>query len=337
MSGPEYDPEFEAYLRGRVRFDRRLPRSLSRLEPPADLDRIVLGLAREAIQPLPNAPLFRAPRWAVPLAMAASVLVSFALMLEVGLRPTTQREMAAAPMIVELSNPVVASAPPLRPESAPAARVAGKAADAPRPSLWAAVRQKMTLSRAAAPSHRAMASAPATRPAAPADGPLTTANVATRASPPLGMPSLAARSAAAATDGDENRYGGHAPAPIRLATSAREMQTVVVVATRVRFDRALGGIAVQTYSDYALESHRVQPAAIPDLPSGLLEGGRTAHPGVRSLAGSASPEASEERRAHPDPKEWLEHIREVRSEGLEDAADQELKLFRDAYPAYPVP
>ena len=334
MSGPEYDPEFEAYLQRRVRFDRRLPRSLSRLEPPADLDRIVLGLAREAIQPLPNAPLFRAPRWAVPLAMAASVLVSFALMLDVGLRQTTQREMAAAPMIVELSNPAVVSAPPLRPESAP---VAGKAADAPRPSLWAAVRQKMTLSRAAAPSHRAMAVAPATPPAAPADGPLTTANVATRASLPLGMPSLAARSAPAATEGDESHYGGHAPAPIRLASSAREMQTVVVVATRVRFDRALGSIAVQTYSDYALESHRVQPAPIPDLPSGLLEGGRTAHPGVRSLAGSASPEAAEERRAHPDPKEWLEHIREVRSEGMEDAADQELKLFRDAYPAYPVP
>jgi hypothetical protein len=114
------------------------------------------------------------------------------------------------------------------------------------------------------------------------------------------------------------------------------MQTVVVVGTRVHFSRGmpLGGIAVQTYSDYALESHRVQPAAIPDLPSGLLEEGRTVR---RSLAGSASPEAAEERRAHPDPKEWLEHIREVRAEGLEDAADQELKLFRDAYPAYPVP
>jgi hypothetical protein len=116
------------------------------------------------------------------------------------------------------------------------------------------------------------------------------------------------------------------------------MQTVVVVGTRIHFvPGVMSAIAVQTYSDYSGESRSLQAAAIPDLPSGLLEDSRAAHPAVRSLAGSASPEAAEERRAHPDPKEWLDHIREIRSEGLEDAADQELKLFRDAYPAYPVP
>jgi hypothetical protein len=336
MSGPEYDPEFEAYLRRRVRFDRRLPRSLSRLEPPEDVDRIVIAMAREAIQPLPNAPLLRAPRWAIPLVMAASVLVSFALMLEVGLRPTPYKMMSSAPVIVELSNPAPEPAPPARPESAterlaresrvgtPSPRVAEKAPEARRPGLWAAVRQRLALNRGT--PHRAIASSPAAAAAAPSAEPVTTANFANRV----------------ANDGDQGRYGGggdYVPASIRLASNGREMQTVVVVGTRVHFDRGmpLGSIRVQTYSDYALERHPVQPAAIPDLPSGLLEEGRTARPAVRSLAGSASPEAEEERRAHPDPKEWLEHIREVRSEGLEDAADQELKLFRDAYPAYPVP
>jgi hypothetical protein len=193
MSGPEYDEEFEAYLRRRVRLDRRLPRSLSRLEPPADLDRIVLGMAREAIQPLPNAPLFRAPRWAVPLAMAASVLVSFSLMLEVGLRPAT-RALSSAPLVVELSNPAPAPAAPPRPESAPAP--SALAAAAPRPSVSGVARQRTALSRVA-PWHRATSSPPPALPAAPSNGSFSSAAVAGRAAPPAGIPSLTARSSAA--------------------------------------------------------------------------------------------------------------------------------------------
>ena len=97
---------------------------------------------------------------------------------------------------------------------------------------------------------------------------------------------------------------------------------------------------MQTFSDYALESHRVQPAGrFPTSPAACI--GRrpfgSASRRTASLAGSASPEAAEERRAHPDPKAWLDHIEKMQAVGLSSAAEQEMRLFRDAYPAYPVP
>ena len=218
MSGPEYDAEFEAYLRGRVRLDRRLPRSVTRLEPPAELDRMVIGMARQAIQPLPNAPLFRPPKWAVPLTMAASLLVSFALMLDVGLRQGMPQETASEPLLVEMSNPQVppARAPATATElAAPAA--APTARESPRASLFRTFRQKLATNRLPSSHRGAAASAPA--PAVAADA----ANaVAARAAEP------------AAAEVEEARYGaGHAPAPFRLASAPAEMDTVVVIGTRI--------------------------------------------------------------------------------------------------------
>ena len=103
MSGPEYeyDAEFEAYLRRRVRLDRRF-RAFDRLEPPAELDRIIIRQAREAIQVPANAPAFRTPKWAAPMALAATLLVSFSLLLDVGLRQAVQHDALSAPMVVEM-------------------------------------------------------------------------------------------------------------------------------------------------------------------------------------------------------------------------------------------
>jgi hypothetical protein len=42
-----------------------------------------------------------------------------------------------------------------------------------------------------------------------------------------------------------------------------------------------------------------------------------------------------DRREHPDPTVWLDQIQKMRVAGLTAQAEQELKHFRDAYPAYP--
>jgi len=328
MSGPEYDAEFEAYLRRRVRFDRRLHHSLARLEPPEELDRIIIGKAREAIQPAAHMPVFHAPKWAAPLAMAASLLVSFALMLDVGLRQATHHDAMSTPVfMLEMSSPQEAAAPAPVPTVAPAPA-------APRASLARITRQRAApMKVASAASRRPTGGSPA-------------------AAPPAAMPSMTGATAAAAEADASSRYetrssapepvpapygGGYAPAPIRLATRPPEMETVVVVGTRVHYNQGVASaIAVQSYSDYTDES-RLQPAPIPDLQKGLLGSSRAPRSATPSLAGSANPEAAAERRAHPDPKEWLDHIQEIRAAGLNSAADQEMKLFRDAYPAYPVP
>lgn len=96
MSGPERDDEFEAYLRRRARFDRRL-KSLDRLEPPLELDRIIIGQARQAIQGAPPVPKFRgsghpAPRWALPMGMAATILISLSVLLDLGVRDAIRKD-----------------------------------------------------------------------------------------------------------------------------------------------------------------------------------------------------------------------------------------------------
>jgi hypothetical protein len=133
---------------------------------------------------------------------------------------------------------------------------------------------------------------------------------------------------------EEARYGGgHAPAPIRLASVPPEMDTVVVIGTRIQSAQggSLSAIAVQSLASFP-DLGSLAPPPIPDLPSSLE--GRSA---ARNLSGSASPEAAAERREHPDPKAWLDHIEKMRTAGLVRAAEQELRLFRDVYPAYAVP
>lgn len=96
MSGPERDDDFEAYLRRGARFDRRL-KSLDRLEPPLELDRMIIGQARQAIQGAPPVPLFRgsghpAPRWALPMGMAATILISLSVLLDLGVRDAIRKD-----------------------------------------------------------------------------------------------------------------------------------------------------------------------------------------------------------------------------------------------------
>lgn len=81
MSRP--DDEFDDFLaRRKPIFGRG---SEDPLEPPEELDRIVLRRAREAIQEGHPARVFRGPRWAAPLAVAATLLLAFTVILQVGM------------------------------------------------------------------------------------------------------------------------------------------------------------------------------------------------------------------------------------------------------------
>lgn len=122
MSDSEHDDELEAYLK------RRAPGRLGqpdRLEPPPELDRIIIGNARKAIQGTPPVPIYRAPKWALPAALAATIVISFAVVLELGLRthqtapepePIDTEIVADAPLITE--TPAMAA-----PQTKPVARL----------------------------------------------------------------------------------------------------------------------------------------------------------------------------------------------------------------------
>ena len=150
MSG---DPEFDEFLKRR--------RPLFRgdvddgLEPPAELDRIVLRQAREAIEGERPMKLFNMPRWAAPVAIAATLVLGLSVVFRTGLKQPPERipevrvENAAqrieavetapgpaeapvaapqpgdGPVIVDLASPMSAqNSPPPPPAAAPRGAVA---------------------------------------------------------------------------------------------------------------------------------------------------------------------------------------------------------------------
>jgi hypothetical protein len=80
MSGP--DPEFEEFLkRRRPLFRRDVDDGL---EPPAELDRIILRQAREAIEGDRPMRVFRAPRWIAPVSIAATLVLGLTIVFKAG-------------------------------------------------------------------------------------------------------------------------------------------------------------------------------------------------------------------------------------------------------------
>jgi hypothetical protein len=77
------DDEFEDFLtRRKPIFSRSAEEPL---EPPDDLDRLVLHQAREAVEGARPQRVFRGPRWGAPLAIAATLVLALTVILNVGL------------------------------------------------------------------------------------------------------------------------------------------------------------------------------------------------------------------------------------------------------------
>jgi hypothetical protein len=193
MNGP--DDEFDDFLR------RRRPvfgRPDDDLEPPAELDRIVLRQARDAIEAEKPQRMFRTPPWGMPVALAATLVLAFTIILRVGLPAKDAKSEVAVQKVSRTVEYPVAVAP----------------APAPAPEMQA---------RAAAPAESvedgpivvdlaaSSASAPAS-PAAPARRPDKVADTArARAAPPFVSEEEANRYSAPASQGrtaGSEQYGG---------------------------------------------------------------------------------------------------------------------------------
>jgi hypothetical protein len=111
MTGP--DDEFEEFLERRKPVFRRPDEEM--FEPPDELDRVVLRQAREAIQPEEPMRVFSAPRWSMPLALAATLLLAFAVIFRAGMPPESARkpEVTVQSITDRVEAPVPAAAPPV--------------------------------------------------------------------------------------------------------------------------------------------------------------------------------------------------------------------------------
>jgi len=118
------DEEFEDFLRRRRRFGR----PDDELEPPAELDRLVLRQAREAIEAEKPHRVFRAPAWGMPVALAATLVLAFTIILHVG-APVKSRKAEVTVQTISRTIDAPAAADAMAP-SAPEAR-AVSAAEAP--------------------------------------------------------------------------------------------------------------------------------------------------------------------------------------------------------------
>jgi hypothetical protein len=116
MSG---DPEFEDFLkRRRPLFRRDVDDGL---EPPAELDRIVLRQARDAIEGERPLRLFGMPRWAAPVAIAATLVLGLSIVFKTGLEPDARIPEVRVENVAQRVD-------------YPAAPVAGPAAEATAPT-----------------------------------------------------------------------------------------------------------------------------------------------------------------------------------------------------------
>ena len=163
MNEQPHDHEFEDFLRRK--------RPLFRggedgpLEPPAELDRIVLRQAREAIHQDQPQRLYHTPRWGAPLAIAATLVLGLTFVFKAGMTTTEVRPQVTVETVAqqagEPATPAVAATP-----AAPPAPAETAAAPAPAPAMAARspVREApMTTASAQAPRVADSAASPAWR------------------------------------------------------------------------------------------------------------------------------------------------------------------------------
>jgi len=165
LNESERDEEFENFLRRRSPMHRRLS-DFDDAQPSVELDRVVLNRAREAIETPKQPAMFRGSRWAMPLGLAATILIAFTLLLNVEHSP---RKVAAAQSTAVANAPQMSPAEAERADSASAelADSASAAARAAPPSPAASLPTSMAreAKRAAVAGDHAEASVPV--PSAP--------------------------------------------------------------------------------------------------------------------------------------------------------------------------
>ena len=112
MAGP--DDEFDDFLTRRKPVFRRAPDDP--LEPPAELDCLILRQAREAISTEQPPRVFRAPRWGMPVALAATLMLAFTLIVHVGSPTRTAApEVTVQSIARQVDEPAAAPAPAMAP------------------------------------------------------------------------------------------------------------------------------------------------------------------------------------------------------------------------------
>ncbi len=198
------DDEFDDFLRRSRPSFRRVDED--ELEPPAELDRIVLRQAREAIETERPQRVFRGPRWGAPIALAATLVVSLAVVFH-GRAPekTPVGEVTVRSIAREITAPAPAA------EADTYTNASGEARAAPWEATAVPMRNKAADN---APYVVGIVPQEPVAPASPSPALVSDAEAARYAAPPPAAVEMTSASAMARTSmpAAKARYEGDAPA-----------------------------------------------------------------------------------------------------------------------------
>ncbi len=299
------DRELEDFLARRSVLHRRLA-DRDYHEPSPELDRLVLERARQAIEVPANAPMYRAPRWALPVALAASVVLALAVVLNVARLRGGDGYSVAAPMSTV--------------ETGPGSTADTKAAPITPPAGGAPLAEKARSASKTGPGSTAdTKAAPITPPAGAA---------------PLGQQAWSLSETGPGSTADTK------PAPTTpLAGGAQLAQQARSASSAAPKARVSSTHTPRFARAEAASEGRVTPARENALRMSEGEGPNTAiarpQPSEAPPPGARTP-ALADKGAHTDPQAWMRQIEQLRLAGKSADADREIAAFRKAFPQVPV-
>lgn len=288
-------------------------RALATEEPPAAIDDAIRAAARRAVSSAPGAVRKRAaPRWAVPASIAAVLMLSFGVVMQMQTEaPKTELEMRAGSPPV-FSQPPTAMAPieqEVKPEELKRAAPADKART-PEPAKRVPQEKLAEKKDTRAPEPQAFR---AERPALAKEvtiqsSPSVPAAAPPAPPPPQPVPQPKAFADAAPVTAPAAPAAAAAPAPARDAMAERNVAPA-------RRDEAAGSLG------FTARAKTESPVA------------------QRAQAGSPMAAATAERsEPWPDtPEKKLERIEALRKAGRDREADEAIARFRREHPDYRIP
>ena len=348
MNDPSDDKTLQEYLAGNSPVSQRY-RELAGDEVPAHLDELVLKQSRDAVgtvsleQERSRRSRQRLKRWSIPATLAASTVLVVSIVIESGNRHQVTAPLGAPSQTIPQTTIVE--------ESAPAAPPASDKLEAERQALPAS-------SPAVPASEKRSKVAPATMARKPSDAGAGSqfaespkSDAKARAAPEeVSVTALRKQEAPQNTPfpiAKINPNGNLVPAVPPLAAPAPMTVTPALPSESATAMQSSGMDSSAHRERAAPESKDVGRDAEVDLQEVTVTGSnvnRRAAPtfGPRQAIGQ---NAATDRRAdvadeavewRDQPETWLAHIRQLRADDSNEAADKEWKRFRKAHPDYAV-
>jgi hypothetical protein len=308
------EQQLEEYLKGDSSVSRQY-RRLEDAEVPAELDRLVLRQAAQAVKSRSTGrPAWL--RWTAPLAIAASAVLALSIVIQTGLRDDTVTAVTAPQFSEPLRQALRDDSPEMERDLAQSKQSQERSAD-----------EVMPMAAAREPDLPTVAAAVPAPPPPQIDVPVREVPpvvAATSARPPRPTPTMTsptiqshrAAPAAAVPPGAQRRRASERSVEQSMEIAARELQ------------------AMASEVEAARRAEQQNAAIADDVARARME--EAAAAAAKAYSRDVPAAAPAAPRSYSDPEAWLKDIRELRKANKQEEADREWMRFREAFPDHEV-